>query len=369
MAVNFPNSPAVNDQVTISGRLYEWDGQKWNEITQIDKANVGLGNVSNFGIASDTEAEAGTTNDKYMTPLRTAEAIAVLSPPTDVSTEFAAGVIETNNDSNLKFWKGTQAEFNNLTPELIRTYESPEFTGSVQFPTTFQTTIPYAPIAFDGNFNNNFASYISGLKFYVTFDGETEPILFYDGLDQSAGSFENVINTGWSSLTATFGSFPDLGFSGARSDSVSKELSFTAFFGFNSQTSSSGNFLFLTPINAADISYIITVEQYGLNPETEFIVSDTPKKATVDYFTLTINDFDWSGTSPTTSVKMVTGILSTDRPLIDLDLSGITFANIEAIEAEYAKIYQVEATDANEITFYAKEALSESVTLNIKVVR
>lgn len=40
------------------------------------KAQVGLGSVQDYGIALQTEAEAGTSNLKYMTPLRTANAIA-----------------------------------------------------------------------------------------------------------------------------------------------------------------------------------------------------------------------------------------------------------------------------------------------------
>lgn len=52
----------------------------------VTKAQVGLGNVENYGIASQAEAEAGTATNKYMTPLRTKEAILQLSPPTDLST-------------------------------------------------------------------------------------------------------------------------------------------------------------------------------------------------------------------------------------------------------------------------------------------
>lgn len=43
------------------------------------KAHVGLGSVLDYGIALQNEAEAGTSNLKYMTPLRTANAIAVLA--------------------------------------------------------------------------------------------------------------------------------------------------------------------------------------------------------------------------------------------------------------------------------------------------
>lgn len=42
------------------------------------KGQAGLANVENYAVASQAQAEAGTANDKYMTPLRTAEAIAAL---------------------------------------------------------------------------------------------------------------------------------------------------------------------------------------------------------------------------------------------------------------------------------------------------
>jgi len=42
---------------------------------QTTATQVGLGNVLNYGVASQAEAEAGTANDKYMTPLRTSQLI------------------------------------------------------------------------------------------------------------------------------------------------------------------------------------------------------------------------------------------------------------------------------------------------------
>ena len=44
------------------------------------KSDVGLGSVSNYEIATQAEAEAGTSSAKYMTPQRTSQAVAVLSP-------------------------------------------------------------------------------------------------------------------------------------------------------------------------------------------------------------------------------------------------------------------------------------------------
>jgi hypothetical protein len=41
----------------------------------VTKAQIGLGNVSNFGTATQAQAEAGTDNASYVTPLRVAQAI------------------------------------------------------------------------------------------------------------------------------------------------------------------------------------------------------------------------------------------------------------------------------------------------------
>ena len=57
----------------------------------VTKAQVGLGSVLNYGIATQAEAEAGTIDTKYMTPLRSKQAIAALVP---ASSETVAGLIE-----------------------------------------------------------------------------------------------------------------------------------------------------------------------------------------------------------------------------------------------------------------------------------
>ena len=57
----------------------------------VTKAQVGLGSVENYGVATQAEAEAGTSTTKYMTPLRAKQAIAALVPE---SSETVAGIIE-----------------------------------------------------------------------------------------------------------------------------------------------------------------------------------------------------------------------------------------------------------------------------------
>lgn len=63
------------DAVTDAAEMHAADKNNPHTVT---KAQVGLGNVENYGIATQAEALAGTSNVKYMTPLRTAEATAQL---------------------------------------------------------------------------------------------------------------------------------------------------------------------------------------------------------------------------------------------------------------------------------------------------
>ncbi len=60
----------------ISGKITEFDAHKAESATNAHlPQNVGLGNVQNYGISTQAEAEAGVATNKYMTPLRTKEAI------------------------------------------------------------------------------------------------------------------------------------------------------------------------------------------------------------------------------------------------------------------------------------------------------
>jgi hypothetical protein len=76
---------------------------------------------------------------------------------------------------------------------------------------------------------------------------------------------------------------------------------------------------------------------------------------------------DWDGAFIAT--KTVSGIVDTDRPLIDLDLSAATFATYEALQTDYALIFRVEASDTNEMKFYASAEPVEDLVIAIKVVK
>jgi hypothetical protein len=90
----------------------------------------------------------------------------------------------------------------------------------------------------------------------------------------------------------------------------------------------------------------------------------------VDFYTTTIADTDWTGSeAPYTAVKTVSGLLSTDRPIVDLDLSAVAIGNVAAKQADWALVYRAAATDTDELSFFATEEPTESLVIQIKVVR
>jgi hypothetical protein len=71
-----PHGAALTDgvkgEITVAGDVWT--------VGSLPSSRVGLANVSNFGTASQAEAEAGSAADKYMTPQRTKQAVTVLAP-------------------------------------------------------------------------------------------------------------------------------------------------------------------------------------------------------------------------------------------------------------------------------------------------
>lgn len=86
-------------------------------------------------------------------------------------------------------------------------------------------------------------------------------------------------------------------------------------------------------------------------------------------FTATLPYASWTGASaPYTKAVTVTGILATDKPDIDLDLSSATYSDIATIQSGWANVYRG-VTSADTITFYASTVPTIDIPLQIKVVR
>jgi len=81
---------------------------------------------------------------------------------------------------------------------------------------------------------------------------------------------------------------------------------------------------------------------------------------------------DWtqaSGSDPWIATKTVAGILSTDHPIVDINLSAVTYADVPDVQNDWALVYRVEASDDDEIKFYATDEPTEDLDVQIKVVR
>lgn len=84
-------------------------------------------------------------------------------------------------------------------------------------------------------------------------------------------------------------------------------------------------------------------------------------------FTATIPSASWTGSSaPYSKAVTVTGILSTDKPIIDLVLTGTYTTDLVMIK-DWAKIYRA-VTSADTITFYATEVPSADIAIQMVTI-
>jgi len=85
-------------------------------------------------------------------------------------------------------------------------------------------------------------------------------------------------------------------------------------------------------------------------------------------YTATIQAANWSGSeAPFSQSVSVSGILSTDTPIIDVVMSGTYDTDIER-SSQWNYVYRA-VTEANSITFYAKTKPTIDLPVQIKVVR
>jgi hypothetical protein len=119
-----------------------------------------------------------------------------------------------------------------------------------------------------------------------------------------------------------------------------------------------------------------TTGVFTLNPSSvdAYTKAQTYTKAEVDALAQTFTGISapssgWTGTGPYTNVITVAGLAATDSPIVDIDLSAVTFADVEDVQADWGLVYRVAATAANQLTLFATETPTKNFTLIAKVVR
>ena len=83
MAINFPNSPSSGDTHTVSGKIWQWDGEKWKSTGTTSSSTVGA-----------TVVFEGSTDDAYETTL------AATDPTADrtITLKNASGTVAFTSD-------------------------------------------------------------------------------------------------------------------------------------------------------------------------------------------------------------------------------------------------------------------------------
>jgi hypothetical protein len=129
-----------------------------------------------------------------------------------------------------------------------------------------------------------------------------------------------------------------------------------------------------TPMSALTDAFVIsniTIDGFGHITgvsSRELTPTNIGAATTVNYFS-EINTTEWVGSSaPYTKTISILGILSSDKPFVDLDLSEVIYSEVESIKNSWGLIYRGTAiTDG--ITFYADEIPDVNIPIHIKVVR
>ena len=78
---------------------------------------------------------------------------------------------------------------------------------------------------------------------------------------------------------------------------------------------------------------------------------------------------DWTGSDPYIATITVSGILSTDTPVVDLDMSNVAFADVPDVVGEFGLVYRIEASADDEIKLYATAEPTQDFDLTIQVIR
>ena len=101
-----------------------------------------------------------------------------------------------------------------------------------------------------------------------------------------------------------------------------------------------------------------------LNDNLQNLSSSLSGKATTATYSATLSSSGWSASAPYTQTVAVSGILVSDNPFADVDMSGATGSNGASITEAWGYIGRITANNGS-ITAYCYE---EKPTVNLKVL-
>ena len=140
MAINFPNSPSSGDTHTVSGKIWQWDGEKWKAygasiapgILKIDAANNRVGiNQTTPTVALDVTGAMRVTGDLTIEGTTTTIESTTIAAQTSLTFE---GATADDYETTLTL----------VDPTADRTITLPNATGTVALTDYVPTTITVA---------------------------------------------------------------------------------------------------------------------------------------------------------------------------------------------------------------------------------
>jgi hypothetical protein len=375
-----------------SNDLYRWNGTQY--ITVVEAVG-NLGEIPDVILTNPVSGEFlrydGTNwvNDEVPIP--------------DITTEFAAGVIETNDTSNLKFWRGTQAEFDALTAEDLLYANEIDSQGSV--------VVDITPYTFTGIKNNFKIVYAQASPQQIALDNgvygpgwsedATAPagsVSVTDGtrglyiVDDGGNSIEIFgTGTGFDLWNIFYSSIPDPDTHHIITDALLAPESINDLGDVNIGTITNNdgiannNVLYYNETaqewQAKEISRndvgLSAVQNYGIANTTEAVDDTNNSKYMTPYttylaiynpdvFNITLSSGSWSGSSaPYTQTITTTGMTANDNPFADINLSSVTYANVADVKTAWALLYRG-TTGSNQVTFYADDVPSTNIPVIIR---
>jgi len=84
-------------------------------------------------------------------------------------------------------------------------------------------------------------------------------------------------------------------------------------------------------------------------------------------YTASVPTGSWTGTAPATQTVTVTGLLTTDSIILDLNLSSAAFSAVEGLQTAYALVYRA-VPGTNQVVLYASETPATSFDIYVTVI-
>lgn len=377
----------------------------------VTRAQLDLENVANYGVATQGEAEAGTADNKYMTPLKSRQGFLKMKSglfdneqryvPVNNEKYVTPAVLNDFTNGHLQFGPG-KPTFDRKLSDLIWIIN--DSTSQLAFKkagiiyrvdeafTTTSDFVEGAGFSYPKDTLIRMVQIYGGAFKYTVYNLATD--INFDSTRNVKQAIEDLENkllqvykpkgtlSGLDLETFILGNDLSVNVKNFVYNAGDAFTTTDAFLEGAGTKYPAGTNIAVIEIEGTPNTYMLDILGGIYNKAEDIIYNDsnvkdeitnlkTTKAETIET-SVTIDTTDWVAdgvTSTYKAVKTVSGVLASDNPIISFDLTGIADTAWTASRTEFAKIGLASTTDDDEITFYASAIPSEDITVTVKVVR